>query len=310
MSNHKLPPAGVQPQGTELFLDHIAHWLADADAAAAALRAMGFTPTPFSEQHQIDAKGELVPAGAGNRCVMLERGYLEFLTPLADTPIGTELKAGISRYTGVHIGAFARADTGAAYSYMCEIGIDMRPLARLERQVEAIDGHEATARFTVARPQRGQIAEGRIQMLTHHTPELLWQRRYVEHDNGVTGLAGLLLGATSVTEAATRYGQLLQRQPVARISGTSIRTEQGTLYLITERNARALLGDAPIPTAPCMVSYVLQCTDLQTFLTAAQDGGATLTARTANVGVVRLPESLGASIIATENDGDILDLLS
>jgi hypothetical protein len=309
MSSHEASRIGLQPQGTELFLDHIAHWVPDADAAAEALRAMGFNLTPFSEQHQNDASGKLIPAGAGNRCVMLEQGYLEFLTPLADTPIGAELEAGISRYTGVHIGAFACADTQAGYAHMREVGIDMRPLAHLERQVQANDGTQATARFTVARPQPGQVAEGRVQLLTHHTPELLWQRRYVEHGNGVSALAGLVLGVTSVEEASARYRRLFQRQTISRPVGHTMRTEQGTLYLVTEQNARALLGDAPVPTAPCMVSYVLRCTNIEAFLSAALSGGAALASRARGAAVVRLPQALGASIIAVEQDGDVLELL-
>ena len=33
----------------------------------------------------------LVPAGTGNRCVMLRRGYLEFLSPTVETPMADQL---------------------------------------------------------------------------------------------------------------------------------------------------------------------------------------------------------------------------
>ena len=52
------------------------------EGASAALEQLGFTLTPFSPQsHRLEPGGPLVPAGTANRCVMLERGYLEFVTP-------------------------------------------------------------------------------------------------------------------------------------------------------------------------------------------------------------------------------------
>ena len=83
----QIPPPGV------LFLDHIAHFVPDMAAAAATLEALGFALTPWSEQSNRDAEGRSVPAGSANRCVMLDAGYLEVLTPTADTPIAAQIRA-------------------------------------------------------------------------------------------------------------------------------------------------------------------------------------------------------------------------
>ena len=45
------------PAGDEIFLDHIAHFVADADAAAQALAQAGFTTTPQSIQVNPDTGG-------------------------------------------------------------------------------------------------------------------------------------------------------------------------------------------------------------------------------------------------------------
>ena len=105
------------PKAGELTLDHVSHFVPDRDAASAALERLGFTLTPFSEQsHRLTADGPLVPAGTGNRCVMLERGYLEFLTPFGESTIADQLRAAMRRYVGIHLVAFGTAAAEADYA--------------------------------------------------------------------------------------------------------------------------------------------------------------------------------------------------
>ena len=100
-ADRQLPPAG------KISLDHVAHFVPEVDAASDALVRFGFTLTPFSPQsHRLQPDGPLVPAGTGNRCVMLRAGYIEFLTPVADTPLAAQLRTAIARYVGVHLIAF------------------------------------------------------------------------------------------------------------------------------------------------------------------------------------------------------------
>ncbi|HEX9461511.1 MAG TPA: VOC family protein, partial [Alphaproteobacteria bacterium] len=78
-ANEYIARCQVPASGT-LVLDHVAHFVPDADEAATALQQLGFTVTPFSPQsHRPSPEAALTPAGTGNRCVMLRRGYLEFL---------------------------------------------------------------------------------------------------------------------------------------------------------------------------------------------------------------------------------------
>lgn len=54
-------------------------------------------------------------------------------------------------------------------------------------------GESCTLRFTVARPEVGCLPEGRVQFLAHHTPDALWQHRWLEHPNTARALTGVLL---------------------------------------------------------------------------------------------------------------------
>src|SRR5437762_5462213 len=69
-----------KPEPGELFVDHVSHFVADLDAAGRAMEALGMKVTPVSVQ--TTAEG---PVGASNRCVMLEEGYIELLSPTHDT---------------------------------------------------------------------------------------------------------------------------------------------------------------------------------------------------------------------------------
>jgi hypothetical protein len=67
------------PIGDEIFLDHVAHFVRDAEAATAALVRCGFAPTPISIQVGPDPAGGTRPTGTGNITVMFDRGYAEIL---------------------------------------------------------------------------------------------------------------------------------------------------------------------------------------------------------------------------------------
>ena len=124
------------PAPGALNVDHVAHFVPDIDAASAALESLGFTLTPFSAQsHRLEPGGPLVPAGTGNRCVMLRSGYLEFLTPTADTPVAQQLRAAMERYVGVHLVAFGTGAPEADRTRLEAQGFDPLPAVSLQRPI-------------------------------------------------------------------------------------------------------------------------------------------------------------------------------
>src|SRR5205823_12044837 len=95
------------PVGGEIFLDHVGHFVRDAEAASRALARAGFAPTPQSIQVNPDpAGGAPLPTGTGNITAMLPRGYVEVLFKAAETPLGQEFDSGLERYAGVPLAAF------------------------------------------------------------------------------------------------------------------------------------------------------------------------------------------------------------
>src|SRR5258706_3621005 len=82
------------PMGDEIFLDHIAHFVRDKDAAHIALTRLGFAPTPFSIQTNRESDGTERPTGTGNTTAILPPGYLEILFKTPDTPLRRQFDDG------------------------------------------------------------------------------------------------------------------------------------------------------------------------------------------------------------------------
>ena len=296
MTNRSDTAALQVPSPGALTLDHVAHFVRDIDAASAALERLGFTLTPFSEQsHRLEADGPLVSAGTGNRCVMFERGYVEFLTAFGDTPIADQLRVAMHRYVGVHLVAFGSAAPDADHARLKSEHFEPLAPVALQRPIGTESG-ESTARFTVVRVPPGTMPEGRIQFCQHHTPELLWQARWVTHANGATALAAVVLCVADADEAAQRYGRFSGLAPVRTTHGWLIRTAHGSLVLVgPEALARAVGINAP--RTPWIAGYTLEVADFEAtrrFLRAAAVGIRVLDR---NRVLVELPAEVGGAIV-------------
>lgn len=271
-------------------IDHLAHFVADSDAAGAALSHLGFTLTPFSAQsHRLEPGAPLVPAGTGNRCVMLRNGYLEFLTPTHDTPNAAQLRHAIARYTGVHLIAFGTEAPDANYARLAAEGFAPLPPVALQRQVGTETG-AATARFTVVRVPPAGMAEGRIQYCQHHTPDVVWQPRWLTHANHAVGLAGVLLCVPDPAAAAQRYARFTGL-PVQQSADTwRIDTQRGYLLFATAARVQKTLG-IKAPAVPWIAGCILDSDDLDA--TRAVVDGQTFGARIC----VTLPDALGGIML-------------
>ena len=290
VSDAQVPPAAL------LNVDHVAHFVPDIDAASAALERLGFTLTPFSPQsHRLEPEGPLVPAGTGNRCVMLERGYLEFLTPTLDTPVADPLRAAIARYIGVHLIAFGTSAPERDHTRLATEGFEPLPPVALQRPIGTESG-EDTARFTVVRVPPGRMAEGRIQFCRHHTPQLLWQRRWLEHRNGVLGIAGVFLCAADPEEAAARYSRFTGLEAKRAESTWRIETARGVLVFVQAQTLERSFH-VTAPALPWIAGYVLECKAPGATRDYLSRAGAEVTTMARGHLLVPLPPALGGIIV-------------
>lgn len=252
------------PAAGEIYLDHVGWFVPNMTTAGAAFERLGFTLTPFVAQTNADpAGGPPKPAGTGNRCAMLRRGYLEILAAVegVDTPLTRQHRAAVHRYVGVHLLAFTVAEAPAAHARLAAEGFAPLDPVHLRRPI-ATDAGEAEVAFTVVRVPPAAMPEGRIQFLTQETPDLVWQERLIARDNHVGVLAGALLCVADVDEAAARYSRFLGRP--ARIDGgyATISLDRGRLGLATPARCRALLPGINFVQPPVIAAIALAADDV------------------------------------------------
>src|SRR5262245_35474905 len=286
------------PQGEEIFLDHVGHFVANREAASHALARCGFAPTPVSIQVNPDG----TPTGTGNVCAMFARGYIEVLFKAAATPLATELDISMARYPGVHLAAFAVADAAKALARLGAVGFALRPLVQFQRPVDTEAG-PATAAFTVARVERGAMAEGRIQILTHHTEDAVWQKRWLVHPNGARGLASVVIAVADVAEAAARFARFTGRRASPTRSGQVVALDRGRVELVSRDVFEAVLPEVAVAGLPFIGVYRIVVASLEATEASMSRAGL----RTRRIGaclVAPFPQELGqgAWLFAEKND--------
>jgi glyoxalase-like protein len=280
------------PAGEEIFLDHVGHFARDAKAAGRALSRAGFAPTPVSIQADKDAStGRLVPTGLGNITAMFARGYMEVLFKNSDTPLSREFDAALARRAGLQLAAFSVTDAAAARERLAAAGFPVRDLVRMQRPVETANG-PGLAAFTIARVKPMTMPEGRIQILTHHTEDTVWQPRWLSHPNSVCDLIDVVIAVGDVEEAAARFERFTGRPARFTPGGALIRLDRGGVYLVSHDRAAEKLPEVPVTSLPIMIGYALGVESLAA-AEAAVDG-ADLAWRAFENGIVAtFPAELG-----------------
>jgi hypothetical protein len=192
---------------------------------------------------------------------MFARGYIEVLFKTADTPLTREFDAGLARYPGVHLAAFAVADAAAAHARLAGEGFRVRPLVQMQRPVDT-EGAPGTAAFTLARVEPGEMPEGRIQILTHRTEHMVWQPRWLEHPNGALGLLSIAIAVADPWETGRRFARFTGRAPTPATWGQTIELDRGTIGLVGPNSFAHILPEIPIPSLPFMGAYGIKVRSL------------------------------------------------
>jgi Glyoxalase-like domain len=279
------------PIREEIFLDHIGHFVRDPKAANRGLLRVGFSPTPASIQVNPDPSRGESPTGTGNITAMFHRGYIEVLFKTANTPLGLELDRATSRYPGVHLAAFSVSDAAAAHRRLEASGFRVRPLTQMERPVVTEVGSDIAA-FTIARVELGEMAEGRIQILTHRTEATVWQPRWLVHPNGAIGLVDLVITTSNVAETANRFSLFLNRQVTKSKFGSVVALDRGRVQIVAPDMLAELAPGLAFPSLPFLGFYAIAVKSSDALELYLQSSGVDYARRGDSI-VVRFPGELG-----------------
>ena len=280
------------PLGEEIFLDHVGFFVRDVEAGKRALARVGFAPTPISVQTNPDPKGgEARLTGTGNVTAMLSQGYIEVLFKTADTPLAAELDAAMARYPGIHLAAFAVADAASWHRRLAQLSFRVRPLVEMQRPVDT-GGPQGVAQFTIARLEPGEMPEGRIQVLTHHSESMVWQPRWLSHRNGALALAGVVIAVADVEEAAQRFARFTARAAQRCASGRLITLDRGRVHLASVDGLRHMLPEIAIPCLPFMGACEIRVASLSALSELLRNAGLKWRKRE-DIVIAQFPPELG-----------------
>jgi hypothetical protein len=294
------------PSGNAVFLDHVGWFVPDMEALAATMEKLGFFLTPFVAQHNADPNGgPPIPAGTGNRCAMLQRGYLEFLAavPGTDTPLSRQLNAALDRYQGLHLVAFTIDDSEGAYQQLQSGGFTPLDPVHLRRPLTLGDGSEAEVAFTVLRVPPEMMPEGRVQMLRQETPDLVWQDHIIARDNGIIALGGIVLCVDDVDEVSSRFSRFTGKGIDGDGDYQSLSLDRGRLGFASRAALARYLPGIEAPTTPFMAAVCLQSGELKKTQQFLSEAGVSTSPLSDHASLISPIDAAGAAIIIfDEND--------
>jgi hypothetical protein len=293
------------PGPGEVFLDHLGHFVPDMAAAHRDLARLGFVQTPYTLHRTTPAEGQApTPSGTANHCCMMREGYLEVLC-VSDgtTPTGARTQRQLDRYTGVHIVALSTDDALARSARLAAADFAPQPPVNLRRPVPTEDAEDGMAAFTVCRTPESTMPEGRVQYLTHLTEDLVWQPRWLDHDNGLIGLRDVVIVPEDLGEAVARYTRFTDAAAVEVRSGVvRIPLARGGVVLATAEAVTQMGPELEVPTTPYIGLYGLLSEDLAATRVFLEGRG--FAPRHAGDGLLALtlPSSLGGTWLLAEDE--------
>ncbi|WP_431933540.1 VOC family protein [Nonomuraea jabiensis] len=260
-------------------IDHSVLYTTDMDATARTYERLGFTLSPLSMHMGSDRPGgERKPMGAGNRCALFGRTYLELLGLFGDGSVDPwNIRPLIAQYEGLHGCSFGCGDAETVEKRLREAGLSSSGVLPLQRDVETPDG-VATARFQAVHLDRALTPEGLIHIARHLTPELIHQPRYLEHANGATHLHSVLLVVDDAELEATvaRYARTLGTEPVAEGPRHILPLTVGQMEIVAVSAFGEVLPGEPVPALPYFAGQAVAVKDVSTARTLVEGNGFTV----------------------------------
>jgi len=260
---------GADDPGRITGLDRVGVIVHDLEAVSARYRRMGFTLTPLSRHvGAAEPGGPPVPFATGNRCVMLWQGYLELAALVDPDPalFRNRHDAFLACYAGAHMLAFRTEDAAAAERRIRAAGLAVAGTRDIQRMVETPQG-PAAARFSLVFLDAAAMPEGYVIAIRHHTPEVLWQDRWIGHENGALALTELLIAVGDPLEAVPRYARLLGVRPVAAPDTARpvhrLELPAGRLAIVAAADLPAVVPGLVAPDVPYMAAFTLSVRNLE-----------------------------------------------
>lgn len=256
---------------TALALDHVGICAQELPPMVARFEALGFSLSPIAQQSgRPTPQSEVEIYATGNRCAFLRHGYIELLGILQPGLFDNNIGQFIARYEGLHIVAMGMDDAEGNLARMRRAGIPIPGVAHLQRPVEA---GGLIAKFS--RLPYPDAPEGRLQLIRHLTPELVWQERWMDHANQAVALTEVVMVSAEPAVSAARMskltgivieprlagGFLLRLPGGAGIAGPFAPEMETRVAILAPQDLAATLPGVAVPGLPFLAGFYVQTSD-------------------------------------------------
>lgn len=191
-------------------VDHLVLKVRDLDRAREAYGRLGFKLTPPARHGGL---------GTANQTACLaDRTYLEFLAIEEPKSVGAPFDRLRDAREGLAALALRTADVRDLHHTLTAQGMALDRPVSFTRPVELPDG-PAEARFTAAPLPEGTLPGAAAFAFEQLTPDYVWQPEYLNHENGVVGVAYVVVASDHPEDTAAAYAKLFRSTAEPSVEG-------------------------------------------------------------------------------------------
>ncbi|MFB9951912.1 VOC family protein [Rhizobium puerariae] len=168
-----------------LGVDHIYLLVRDLGASAAFYCRLGFTLSP---------QGLHSPEkGTANHTIIFRHDYLELLGVVRETDGNRPQREKLAEQgEGVQAIANRTRSTDEAKTALAALGIATGEVSAFSRPLPLPDGTEGLASFRTLSFDPAGVPLGHFFLCQQQTPDMVWRPELQSHENGATGLGGII----------------------------------------------------------------------------------------------------------------------
>jgi hypothetical protein len=251
-------------------LDHLVCVASDIEASAAKLMRLGFAVTPPSAH---DAH-----LGTANCCVMLDRSYLELLSPIDLSASSSRQVRALLDAAGECVAAIAykTPSARALHDELSARGADQARYDEFSRPVALPDGQRGVAEFAICMLPDVPGFACRVFGCEHRTPQHLWRHEWLAHPNSAVRLASVHSVSDRPTDLAGALVRTLETSKGERIDTGAYRIGGDTPLIVSDRGYLQRRFGAPLAESlpgSSVVAAVIEVASLVTARSVLDRGG-------------------------------------
>jgi hypothetical protein len=253
------------------ILHHVGLITRDLDTTIGQYERLGFSFTPLSlPRIPLHPGGEPEQFGAGNRTAVFAENYLEVLAVHDPARWATvtpqqrgsyDLDRPLARYAGLHVMHFGTDDLDALHQRLSAEGVPSTAVRPFQRNVDTETGPQTMRALALGFPPQAN-PEGLVQIAQHLTPELVFQKRYQQHDNGAIRLVETTVCGDDPASYAAKYTRYTGHDHTRDGDVCTIQLAKSRVRVVAPDALPALIPGAVPPAVPSLIGFTVTVADL------------------------------------------------